>query len=81
MTKKTDSRRKGKFVRCPAITRIRKERLASFVARNLGINPHTKEPYSRTAVSMWRRVPAKHVPKVSKLLRIARHRIRPDLYA
>lgn len=75
MTKKADSRRrKRNSVGCPAIARIRKEHLASFVASNLGI--------SRTAVSMWsERVPAKHVPKVSKLLRIARHRIRPDLYA
>jgi len=65
MTKQADHQ-------CPALAHIRKQRLATRVADEVGL--------SRSAVSMWRRVPAEHVVKVSKFLRIARHRIRPDLY-
>jgi hypothetical protein len=65
MTKQADHQ-------CPALARIRKQRLATRIANEVGL--------SRSAVSMWRRVPADHVVKVSKYLRIARHRIRPDLY-
>lgn len=34
----------------------------------------------RVAVWNWDRVPAKHVLTVEELLKIPRHRIRPDLY-
>ena len=57
----------------PVLTRIRAERgLASKIAKEVGI--------SRSAVWMWAQVPATHVVKVGQFLRIARHRIRPDLY-
>lgn len=64
----------------PAAVNVVRERLAaqkglaSKLAEHLGLA-------SRSSVAMWQRVPAKHVPAVSKFLRIARHRIRPDLYA
>jgi len=35
---------------------------------------------STAAVWMWKRVPAKHVNAVSRVLGIPRERIRPDLY-
>lgn len=63
------------------VARVRSERgLATKIAAELGINPTTRKPYQRTTVWMWQRVPAEHVVKVSKFLRIARHRIRPDIY-
>jgi hypothetical protein len=64
--------RKAKQRKCPALAHIRKHRLASDVARKIGLE--------RAAVSMWKRVPAKHVIKVGALLRIAKNRIRPDIY-
>lgn len=81
MVKKSDAlkntaRRKRsagrKKLQCPAIIRIRSHKLATFVADQLGL--------SRSAVSMWKRVPSQHVVAVGALLRIACHRIRPDLY-
>lgn len=65
----------------PVLARIRAEKgLATKIAAELGINPATGDPYKRTTVWMWTRVPAEHVIKVSEFLRIARHRIRPDIY-
>jgi len=74
MSSKTDtSRRKPTHKpQCPAIARIRQQRLATYVAGELGLK--------RAAISMWKRVPAKHVLKVGALLHIAKHRIRPDIY-
>jgi transcriptional regulator with XRE-family HTH domain len=78
MSKKTDTRRRALLRRrrlqrkCPALVRIRDERRASEIAKVLRL--------SRSAVSMWERVPAKHVIAISEMLRISRHRIRPDLY-
>jgi hypothetical protein len=69
--KSTKSRRK--LPKCPVLRRIRKKRgLASTIAGHLDIE--------RSAVWMWKRVPAAHVIKVGQLLNIAKHRIRPDLY-
>jgi hypothetical protein len=57
----------------PVLARIREERgLASKIADELDI--------SRSAVWMWKQVPAEHVAKVGDFLRIAKHRIRPDLF-
>lgn len=65
----------------PVLARIRAEKgLATKIAAELGINPATDKPYNRSAIWMWTRVPAEHVIKVSEFLRIARHRIRPDIY-
>lgn len=78
MSKKTDTRRRALLRRrrrqrqCPALVRIRDERRASEIAKALRV--------SRSTVSMWERVPAKHVIAVAEMLRISRHRIRPDLY-
>jgi pyruvate kinase len=35
---------------------------------------------SRAAVSQWQRVPERHLAVVSRLTRISRRRLRPDLY-
>lgn len=60
--------------KCPVLARIRREKgLAPLIAAALGI--------SREAVWNWKRVPAERVRTVAKLLGIAEHRIRPDLYS
>jgi hypothetical protein len=66
----------------PVLLRLREERgLAVKVAKEIGLEPN--------AVWMWfdrkrhwtrRKVPAAHVPKVSRLLGIPPHDIRADLY-
>lgn len=35
---------------------------------------------SHSSVSCWKRVPAAHVPAVSKITAIGRHLLRPDLW-
>jgi DNA-binding transcriptional regulator YdaS (Cro superfamily) len=44
----------------------------SRLARRLGI--------TRQAVSIWRQVPAWHVPRVSAITSIAPNKLRPDIY-
>ncbi|HMF48271.1 MAG TPA: hypothetical protein VK603_06505 [Candidatus Saccharimonadales bacterium] len=57
----------------PVLTAIRMNKgLAARIGDECGIG--------RTAVWMWKRVPADHALTVAKLLRISRHRVRPDLY-
>jgi DNA-binding transcriptional regulator YdaS (Cro superfamily) len=34
----------------------------------------------KTNITLWRRVPAKHVPAIANKYRITRHDLRPDLY-
>jgi DNA-binding transcriptional regulator YdaS (Cro superfamily) len=52
---------------------LRKERgLASKIAKELGVTP--------SAVWQWEQVPPRHVVKIGEFLRVARHRIRPDIY-
>lgn len=52
---------------------IRCERgLLAKVARELGL--------SRSAVAMWRTVPAERVVSVERITGIGRERLRPDLY-
>ncbi|MGY3278170.1 transcriptional regulator [Bradyrhizobium sp. S3.7.6] len=58
----------------PVLLAIRETRgLASEIAKICGIK-------SPNAPHAWKRVPAEHVIKVGEFLRIARHRIRPDIY-
>jgi len=57
----------------PVLKLVRRERgTAARLARELGI--------SRPAVWRWKRVPAEYVMPLETLLKIPRHRIRPDLY-
>lgn len=72
------TKRHNKF-NCPVIARLMDQDnhrgLAPKIAAELGI--------TRSAVAMWPsvgQVPAEHVIRVGEFLRVARHRIRPDLY-
>jgi hypothetical protein len=64
---------------------VRKDRdafLEELFRKNWGmitkISEHLK--ISRAAVSLWHRVPIKHLKTVSLFLKIPRNKIRPDLY-
>jgi len=57
----------------PVAEMIREQRgLAAAIGKELGI--------SRSAVWMWRKVPAQHAIKVAKFLGLPRYKVRPDLY-
>lgn len=58
----------------PVIERIKREKgFAPKLAKVCGIG--------RTAPHAWKRVPAEHVATVGKFMRMAKHRIRPDLFS
>lgn len=46
--------------------------LMTKIAADLGIE--------RSAVAMWKSVPAKRVPEVSRITGFSRHQLRPDLW-
>jgi DNA-binding transcriptional regulator YdaS (Cro superfamily) len=46
---------------------------ASLLAINLGI--------TRQAVSKWKQVPIRHVPKIMEITGLSREFLRPDIYA
>lgn len=49
-------------------------------ARKLGGKIAEACDITRQAVSLWRQVPPEHVVSVSKVVRFAPHRIRPDVF-
>ena len=56
----------------PAIRQLRDQRWLPVIAEKLGI--------ARQAPYEWKRVPATRVLAVERITRIARHKLRPDLY-
>lgn len=54
------------------VARIRQEFRVADLAKELGISP--------PAIYAWRRIPESRVAAVSKLTRIPRHELRPDLF-
>jgi DNA-binding transcriptional regulator YdaS (Cro superfamily) len=56
----------------PPLTKVLKKVGPSRLADHLGIVP--------SAVTQWRRVPARHVPRVAALTGISEREIRPDMY-
>ena len=56
----------------PPLTKVLKKVGPSRLADHLGIVP--------SAVTQWRRVPARHVPRVAALTGIPEREIRPDMY-
>lgn len=60
-------------VRDQVVARIRRERgLQTRIAILLGI--------TRSAVGNWKRVPPRHVQRVSELIALHPHTIRPDIF-